>query len=280
MCIIAVKKANQQLPDNKVFETMFKNNPDGAGFMYNYKGKVIIQKGYMSYETFSEALRAVCDTIDTYSIAMVFHFRIATHGGVNQALCHPFPLSGKASHLKRLYGSYELGIAHNGIIPIEPRKGLSDTQEYILTKLTKRAKLHPNFYKSKKQRKAILAEINNSRMAFLDCNGDVYTVGDFVTENGIMYSNTSYMERQFSFRLWDDYMSFKEVTPVDEGYIISNSNLIECEEGQFYVDKYGKLYEYDYYYDFACEIKGTAYTIHGRPVCFDEDNVIYINVLS
>jgi len=280
MCIIAIKKAGCPLPDDGIMETMFKNNPDGAGFMYNHHGKVIIQKGYMNYEAFLKSLREVCKTVDTYTTAMVFHFRIATHGGVNKALCHPFPISAKVSHLKRLHGSYELGIAHNGIIPIEPRKGISDTQEYILTELSKRAKLYPNFYKSKKHRKAILAEINNSRMAFLDGNGDVCTVGDFIEENGIIYSNSSYRERTIRFSLWDDYMSRKVVTPINEGYIMANSKLTECEAGQFFIDKYGRLYEYDFYCDFAYEITGTAYTINGMPVRFDDDNVMYINVLS
>ena len=280
MCIIAIKKKGNPLPSESIMETMFKNNSDGAGFAYHLNDKVIIQKGFMTYNAFRRALNKVEEVIDVQNTSMLFHFRIATHGGVKPALCHPFPLSRKIPNLKRLYAQTNLAIVHNGVIPIEPKGDISDTMEYIRTNLVDRSNRNFEFYRSKRQRKAILAEINNSRMAFLDCNGDVYTVGDFVTENGIMYSNTSYMERQFSFRLWDDYMSFKEVTPVDEGYIISNSTLIECEPGQFYVDKYGKLYEYDYYYDFACEIKGTAYAFSGRPVCFDEDNVIYINVLS
>ena len=45
MCIIAIKKTNIPLMDEKILKTMFDNNSDGAGFMYNYNNKVIIQKG-------------------------------------------------------------------------------------------------------------------------------------------------------------------------------------------------------------------------------------------
>ena len=95
MCIIAIKKKNKELPDEEIFQTMFKNNSDGAGFMYNHNGKVIIQKGYMTYEEFKEALNKLCTKVDAYTTAIVFHFRIATHGSVSPALCHPFPLSHK-----------------------------------------------------------------------------------------------------------------------------------------------------------------------------------------
>ena len=157
MCIIAIKKKNKELPDEEIFQTMFKNNSDGAGFMYNYEGKVIIQKGYMTYDSFKAALNKLCTKVDVYTTAIVFHFRIATHGSVSPALCHPFPLSHKIPMLKKLYSASRIGIVHNGIIPIKPRKGISDTMEYIATVLAKREKYNKEFYKSKKIRKAILS---------------------------------------------------------------------------------------------------------------------------
>ena len=278
MCIIAIKKKNIPLPDEKIFKTMFDNNSDGAGFMYNQNGKVIIQKGYMTYDNFINALNEVEKNINTLSTAMIFHFRIATHGAVSKSMCHPFPLSSKINMIKRCDSTCKLGIVHNGIIPIQPRKGISDTAEYIMSVLSVTSKHHPEFYKSKKIRKAILAEIK-SKMAFLDGNGDVYTVGEFVTDNGIMYSNTSYKESSFVFHSWFDYTYTISASPLEDGYIISDSDIIECEYGRYFIDKYGMVYSYDYYYDFAYEVQGTAYSIEGCPVSFNEENAIRINVI-
>ena len=44
------------------------------------------------------------------------------------------------------------------------------------------------FYKNKKKRKAILAEINNSKMAFLDCDCKIYTVVDFISDFNLSYN--------------------------------------------------------------------------------------------
>ena len=278
MCIIAVKKKNQELPKEEVSQTMFKNNSDGAGFMYSYNGKVIIQKGYMTYDSFKAALNKLCTKVDAYTTTIVFHFRIATHGSVSPALCHPFPLSHKIPMLKKLYSASRIGVVHNGIIPIKPRKGISDTMEYIATVLAKREKYNKEFYKSKKIRKAILAEID-SKMAFLDSEGNVYTVGEFIEDNGILYSNSTYKERSFKFSLWDDYMFSAIVSPIEEGYVITDKNIIECEYGQYFIDKYGRVFEYDEYYDFAYEIRGTAYTINGYPAVFDENNAVEMCVM-
>ena len=278
MCIIAIKKKGNPLPSESIMETMFKNNSDGAGFAYHLNGKVIIQKGFMTYNAFRRALNKVEEVIDVQNTSMLFHFRIATHGGVKPALCHPFPLSRKIPNLKRLYAQTNLAIVHNGVIPIEPKGDISDTMEYIRTNLVDRSNRNFEFYRSKRQRKAILAEIN-SKMAFLDCNGNVYTVGEFIEDNGIMYSNSSYKERTFSFSIFDDYTSFKMLCPVDEGYIVSGGKMTECEFGQYYIDRQGRVYEYEFGFDVAFQIPGTAYNVNGMPALFDEDYGIYMSIV-
>lgn len=280
MCIIAVKKANQPLPDAKIMERMFMNNSDGSGFCYSQNGEVIIQKGYMSFEAFSEALNKVSEKIDTYATPMLFHFRIATHGGVNPALCHPFPTSKNMNDLKCLTASTSLGIVHNGIIDIKTRKGVSDTMTYITERLAKRYKWDKEFYKSRKQRKVIQNEIGSSKMAFLDDKGDIYTVGDFIDDNGILYSNSSYKERDFFFPLsWGDYTEYEQVTPLYDGYVVTPSQMYEIEDVNYFVGKGGKLFEYDYYLDICFETEGVAYTNSGFVATFDEDESIWMNVM-
>lgn len=192
MCIIAIKKANHPLPEPKIMERMFKNNPDGAGFCYTQNGEVRIQKGYMTYESFEEALKKVLERIDTYSAPMIFHFRISTHGGVNPSLCHPFPMSRNIPDLKRTEASTQLAICHNGVIPIKTRKDVSDTMEYIARHLCKRHKRDKEFYKNKRQRDIIFSEIGSSKLAFLDSKGEIYTIGEFIEDDGVLYSNSSY----------------------------------------------------------------------------------------
>ncbi len=279
MCIIAVKKINKPLPEESTFRTMFDNNPDGAGFCYNYNGRVFIEKGFMSYKAFSDTLKRLSETINLNATGMIFHFRIATHGGIRPALCHPFPLSDKLCSLKQLNTTTNLAVVHNGVIPIKTKGAVSDTMEYIRTKLYNRAKNNPEFYKSKRQRKAILAEIN-SKMAFLDCDGNIYTVGDFISDNGIMYSNSSYKEREFDFCLWDDGVRPVIVSPLEEGYIITDETILDCEMGEYFIDRNGKVYEYDFSFDIATEINGSAYNINGYHQMLDMDNMICIDVLK
>ncbi len=129
-------------------------------------------------------------------------------------------------------------------------------------------------------RKAILAEINNSKMAFLDCEENIYTIGDFIEDNGILYSNSSYKERAYLFNFsWDDYVDYEKLSPLDDGYIITESKMIECDAGSHFIGKGGKIYEYNYYFDVAVGIKGVAYNVNGFPVSYDEENSIWINVL-
>lgn len=280
MCIIVVKKANQPLPEEKIMQTMFRNNSDGAGFCFCLNGEVRIQKGYMTYETFTEALDKVSEKIDTYATPMIFHFRISTHGGINSSLCHPFPISKYMSDLKCLTASTKLGIVHNGIIDIRARKGISDTMTYITERLAKRYKWDKEFYKSRKQRNVIQTEIGSSKMAFLDYKGDIYTVGDFIEDNGILYSNSSYKERDFFFPFsWEDYTDYEQVTPLYDGYVVTPSQMYEIEDVNYFVGKGGKLFEYDYYLDICFETEGVAYTTSGFVATFDEDESIWMNVM-
>ncbi len=52
MCVILVKEKGIELPTKKVLKCCWERNPDGAGFMFNDYGKVIIMKGFMTFEEF------------------------------------------------------------------------------------------------------------------------------------------------------------------------------------------------------------------------------------
>lgn len=195
MCVICVKPAGANFPSKNQFKTMYRRNPDGAGFMFLRAGAdaVEIRKGFMSYSAFRNALSAeklsAADTV-------IFHFRIATHGGINRGMCQPFPLSNKKSALTATSYKTAAGVAHNGIISMcnDARK-LSDTALFIAQYMTR---LCPENKPDKRRFDDITLNIIEacigSKMAILTSSGDVHILGrGWVTEGDLIFSNDSYI---------------------------------------------------------------------------------------
>ena len=297
MCIIAAKPAGIEMPHRDTIRNMWDANPDGAGLMYVENGKVQIEKGFMKYKSFVKALDRLEKKVDTKKTPIVMHFRIMTHGGVNPECTHPFPITDSIGALKKIRTSSDIGVAHNGIITsVAPRKGISDTMEYIATQLAPLKRALPKFYENKDARLLIQNAIE-SRMAFLTDKGKIYTIGDFFTDKGILYSNTSYKGRTFRYSAWgcyglgedyeDDWNGYNpapwhgaKTTPApaqykamnwldDECYVDINGTLYEGTD--FLIDMCGRVYEYEYTGDYAVLVPGaSAYTAENLPVHFDE----------
>ncbi len=129
---------------DETIRTMFENNSDGSGYMYAKGGKVHISKGYMNVTDFLDSIHTL-KNID--ELPLIMHFRITTHGGTSQSNTHPFPLTNNINKMKKLDTSCKVGIAHNGVISsVTPRKGISDTMEYIATILEPLYALNNNFF--------------------------------------------------------------------------------------------------------------------------------------
>ena len=283
MCIIAIKDKGINLPDETILETMFKHNSDGAGFMYAKDGQVHIKKGFMTYKAFKKAIDKIENVKD---IPLVMHFRIATSGGIDCGACHPFPISNKRKTLRKTDFVTDIGIVHNGVIPIAAPDNMSDTMQYIAKKLFYYQKVQPNFYKQKSFMKRIENEIK-SKMVFLTGNGDIYKIGDFVEEDGMIYSNHSYQ----SYTLlpyhyhycWDDdmlkdYYSSAMLCPID-GYLQDEfGNLVDCCDGLFLIDKYNQVYEYDFDFGLAEPISANAFSYEGLPYRYNEEIAMYCDV--
>lgn len=194
MCIIIAKKSGLPAPSESILQTCFENNPDGAGFALHRPGRYAVQikKGFMDFESLWTALQKVNITeADT----VVYHFRIATSGQINQGCCHPFPISRKARDLFRLELECRQAFIHNGIIG-RGEKNYSDTQLYVLHNLTR--------YRSiKKSIKRIAQETKGSRTAILLGNGALYPTGTWIEDGGYHYSNNTY--KPLYRALWDMY---------------------------------------------------------------------------
>lgn len=274
MCIIAIKEKGIQLPDEQVLKTMFKNNPDGAGFMYAKDGRVIIQKGFMSYENLKTELFRVSDITD---IPLILHFRIATSGKVDGGTTHPFPIERKRNKLKRLHCETDIGVVHNGVIQIKTNKNMSDTMQYIADKLYTYKHLQSDFYRHSYYMKHIEREIR-SKMAFLNGKGEIYKIGEFINDNGIIYSNHSYKTRQYIYDPDMFHSSEMILCPID-GYVVDDQGrLIDAADQLLLMDCYGQVYKYSYEFDMVIPIKAEAYTYAGLPFQFLESEAIMFNL--
>ncbi len=192
MCVIAVKPQGITL-DTQSFQSLencFDWNPDGAGFMYPEDDGVRIIKGLMTYEEFIDAIAE--HDLWMMDKAIVFHFRIATHGTVCGGNTHPFPITKDIKELQATDIHTKTGMVHNGIIfQMKTHKVLSDTMIFVRDYLYEfRTEIH-----SKKVQR-LISLVDDSKFAFLSAN-KLSLVGGFLKTDGWYYSNDSYLNAAF-----------------------------------------------------------------------------------
>lgn len=189
MCIIVAKPAGVQCPDLETLETCFNSNPDGAGLMFPDGDQVRIIKGFMAFDEFSSTLKALGDVTNT---GLVMHFRITTHGGTRPECCHPFPLTDDDTALRALDICAPVGVAHNGVIAgMDTDAKTSDTMAYIRDVLAPLQRMAGDLLASDDAMTVVESTVG-SKLAFLEPDGAITTVGDFIEENGVFYSNSSF----------------------------------------------------------------------------------------
>lgn len=94
MCVAILSKPGASVPNDMLWKG-WTVNKDGAGFAYVHDGKVIIKKGFMSYNDFQTAYRAAVEQFGEDS-PMLVHMRIKTVGSVTAKNCHPFKIKNGA----------------------------------------------------------------------------------------------------------------------------------------------------------------------------------------
>ncbi|WP_288169383.1 hypothetical protein [uncultured Slackia sp.] len=189
MRIIVAKPAGVQCPSLETLETCFNSNPDGAGLMWADGDQVRIIKGFMEFDEFASTLKALGDVTNT---GLVMHFRITTHGGTRPECCHPFPLTDDDAALRALDICAPLGVAHNGIITgMDTDAKTSDTMAYIRDVLTPLQRMAGDLLASDDAMGVVESTVG-SKLAFLEPDGAITTVGDFIEDNGVFYSNASF----------------------------------------------------------------------------------------
>lgn len=180
MCI-AIAKPEGMLLSGQTLKNCWDSNPDGAGFMYPEKGKVVIVKGLMTFDEFMTAYEPHKEK------QAALHFRIATHGGVNKENTHPFQVTPA------------LGMVHNGIISkvnCDLDKTMSDTwhfNEKILKKF-------PFLWKDSSFKELVESYIGYSKLILMNGEGEfnIYNESSGVWDCSCWFSNTSYKTKTYT----------------------------------------------------------------------------------
>ena len=163
MCCIIYKPKGVPMPSRAILGKVKRLNHDGYGFVSTSH----FHKG-LDYRTFLRHLSEVSDDEDC-----IIHFRLATHGSVCKANCHPF-------NKNAVY------FAHNGILPVYPVGDKTDSE------IVFESRIYPTIqkfgYGSKQADWAITHICGYSRFAIM-YKGEVKLYGNYKCLDGVYYSN-------------------------------------------------------------------------------------------
>ena len=211
MCIAIFSQIGNEIPNDEILKTCFRNNNDGCGIAFNTDNNhVKIVKGFMDFESFITALHEYDEKFNLTHRGVLIHFRIGTSGktikgGYCDPSCtHPFPISSKDKHLKKLKFTSNYAVIHNGIISLtaDRKSPLSDTQLFVKDYLTKISSNRSWFYNPKNIK--LIEKLIDSKMAILNGRGEIIaTEGFHQGEDGNYYSNDSYKNLYYGLYSWD-----------------------------------------------------------------------------
>lgn len=199
MCIIVIKKKGQKLPKKEILKNCYINNDDGCGYMFAEADEVNIKKGFFDFELFYKNLKNDYKKHNLKNKNLVMHFRIGTSGGLTASKCHPFPISNIEADLNKQNINCDIGVVHNGILTnyTYNKNKTSDTQNFIKDFLYYLYKIDNNFYKNKMCNILIDNQLDYNKLAILDKNDILTTYGDFIEDEGLLFSNTSYKTAKY-----------------------------------------------------------------------------------
>ncbi len=205
MCLIAVvpPRAEREPVTDQWLADIYKRNDDGFGFMWHTR-----KKGPQTYK----AVGKVADFIAAYrqmerhANGFAVHVRMATHGKVEQAMSHPYPVDDQG----------QLYMMHNGILACgnTADASKSDTWHYINDVIRPMYEdMGTKMFKDY-MLELIGEAIGNNRFVFIDKEGKLHIVNEHqgLTWSNMWLSNTyawpasSYgvkMPRYGRSQLWD-----------------------------------------------------------------------------
>ena len=237
MCILIAKPKGIDMPSEKTMKTCWNANPDGAGIAWSDGTKIFLRKGFMKWNDFIKEYRS----LNLHDFNAIIHFRIATHGTVTAANTHPFSVN---SHLVA---------GHNGILPIKNEGDWTDSETFfkrIAAPILENYRLDSQVFEL-----AVQSIIGYSKFAFLSDKGELVTFGDFHLEDGIFYSNYSFIDykafynkrkkkQQILFDEYDDGCEHDDDEYYDEYDDGCEHDDMSFEEESLYLDLVFDIYVY------------------------------------
>jgi hypothetical protein len=186
MCIIAIKKKSAQFPKVETIKKMCDNNPDGFAIVYHIKGKGVKSMRSLNsddvYKLYRQLLR-----YSHKNVSFFMHARVKTHGTINANNCH-----GWHSDECKMY------FAHNGILSVKNRGDMTDSETFFRDIFTP-AYLVGGWNAAKL---TIDACIGTSKFVFMDDNGAIEHFGQYIEDEGMLYSNSTYKDSRYSYSTW------------------------------------------------------------------------------
>lgn len=183
MCLAIYKPAKLKLSESCITNGWLRN-PDGAGFAYIERGKVKIDKGYMTLKEFQAAYAAAAKK---YSKSpFLVHFRIRTQGDRSTENTHPFALPTGA-------------LIHNGSLTGTGSKydqGPSDTSLYVEKY---KDYLTYEFVEKHKAEWDTILSYNKLAMLFDDGRHQIINERDGLWKDDIWFSNNTFQELKNSY---------------------------------------------------------------------------------
>lgn len=182
MCLLAlcVKKT---IPKEN-FDESYKCNRDGFGMAWRESGKIAYMKGYMTVE---EAWKAYTDFTKAKIFPHVIHFRLGTP--TLNLLTHPFEITHN-SDLKLQNLTENNVLFHNGVV--------GGWKDRMWETFTLRGSIPDGKLIDTRVIAILMSYYGDKVFEFIDGKWIIFgpkrltTIGDFVDDDGILYSNTSY----------------------------------------------------------------------------------------
>lgn len=177
MCIVIIKEKGAKFPKMADIKESAINNPDGFAIAWNNKGK-IMTKRTLDQKEFIKTYSLI-SKLDPKETGVIIHARIKTHGSINLSNCH-------------CWQDENFAFAHNGILSIHAVNDMTDSETFFRTIFS------PLYIFGGWQYAipAIQAIIGSSKFAFIDKDGNITKFGDYIKNNGCLYSNNSYARRE------------------------------------------------------------------------------------
>ena len=172
MCVILYKKKDINIE----LETLLlaRNiNPDGMGLAYFDGNEVIFERNLKPNKR--DLQTCIKKTQDKEAI---FHFRIATSGGVNLENCQPI-YNKKGNFL----------LFHNGVVHSLNGASATASDTVLLSYLLEHSEVDKNKLLEK------LATKTFSKFVLIDANNSLYLFGDFKEYKGLLCSNLNFVPR-------------------------------------------------------------------------------------